>query len=256
MYKKIDKEKLDKMKHPELKAVAEKLEMKQLYRYKKDELRQEIINKVREFEKFEERELGKYKRIEKMGNPGKDATTYLVSDNKTNKKYALKQYRKNKSTKNILKEVEFQKKAATYGISPKIIDISEYYKFTVMDKLDVSLFELLKETKGKLSEELQQNIIDIVYVLDKIKIFHADPNPGNFMIKKGKRDKMYIIDFGFSRDIDSKVVRKYGTEKVNQKFMIVGLLLKIKEICGNINLNRYKVLKKHLSPQDKELFSL
>ena len=84
MYKKIDKEKLDKMKQPELKAIAEKLEMKQLYKYKKDELRQQIFNKVREFEKFEERELGKYKRIEKMGNPGKDATTYLVSDNKTN----------------------------------------------------------------------------------------------------------------------------------------------------------------------------
>ncbi len=125
-----------------------------------------------------------------------------------------------------------------------------------MEKLDYTLFDILKENRGKLHEDYQQMIINIIYVLDRIGIFHGDPNLGNFMIKKGKKDKMYIIDFGFSKEITPRLMAKYGTKTPNQKFMLVGLLLKIKEITGKINLNHYKLFKKYLSSQDKELFKI
>ena len=125
-----------------------------------------------------------------------------------------------------------------------------------MDKLDYTLFDILKENKGYLSEEYQQMIVNVVYVLDRIGIFHGDPNLGNFMLKKGKKDKWYIIDFGFSKEINQRLINKYNTDKPNQKFMIVGLLLKIKEITGKVNLNQYKVFRKYLSRQDKELFKI
>ena len=38
------------------------------------------------------------------------------------------------------------------------------------------------------------------------------------------------------------------------KFMILGFLLKIKEICGKAPLYKYKVLVKYLSDEEKQLF--
>ena len=63
-------------------------------------------------------------------------------------------------------------------------------------------------------------------------------------------------DFGFSKEITPRLISKFGTTTPNQKFMLVGLLLKIKEITGKINLNHYKIFKKYLSSQDKDLFKI
>ncbi len=251
----MDIKSLDKLNLEELKKLAKKFKIDKLYKYNKSQLKSKILSIIQQIELSKRREQEKYNIISRLGTSGKEATTYLIED-KNRKQFAKKQYRKNKSVNNIKIEIDFQEKASKYGISPKIVDFNKEYKYVVMEKLDYTLFDLLKENKGKLNEDYQQMIVNIIYVLDKIGIFHGDPNLGNFMIKKGKRDKMYIIDFGFSKDITPRLISKYKTKTPNQKFMLVGLLLKIKEIAGKINLNHYRVFKKYLSSQDKELFKI
>ena len=63
---------------------------------------------------------------------------------------------------------------------------------------------------------------DNVLGLDKINIFHGDPNPANFMIKDGK---LYIIDYGFAKIIDKKLYKKLRTNTPNNKFMILGFII-------------------------------
>jgi hypothetical protein len=46
-------------------------------------------------------------------------------------------------------------------------------------------------------------------------------------MKKGKR--LYIIDFGFARKIDDKIIKKYGSNP-NIKLMTLGLILKLKDL--------------------------
>ena len=78
--------------------------------------------------------------------------------------------------------------------------------------------------------------------MDETGVFHGDPNPANFMLKGAS---MYMIDYGFARDIDDKLVKKYETNTPNTKFMILGLILKLKEIYREHNPNiEYKVLSK------------
>tara|TARA_Y100001970_G_C14172827_1_gene825151 strand:+ start:640 stop:1395 length:756 start_codon:yes stop_codon:yes gene_type:complete len=251
----MDIKSLDSINLTELKKIAKNLDISHVYKLNKTQLKNDIIKKLKKIEQYEIREREKYKIIRKLGTSGKEATTYLVHD-KNNKILAKKQYRKNKSINNIKTEIKLQNKANTYGISPKIIDYNYDYKYVIMEKLDETLFDILKENKGGLDEKYQQMIINIIYVLDRIGIFHGDPNLGNFMIKRGKKDKMYIIDFGFSKEITPRLISKFGTSTPNQKFMLVGLLLKIKEITGKINLNHYKIFKKYLSSQDKDLFKI
>ena len=58
---------------------------------------------------------------------------------------------------------------------------------------------------------------------------------------------MFMIDYGFAKDIDDKLIRKHETETPNMKFMILGLILKLKEIYRDHNPNiEYKVLSKIL----------
>ena len=49
--------------------------------------------------------LSKYKIIEQLGNKGKEARTFLIKDKKFGCEYAMKSYRKNKSSKKMLEEI-------------------------------------------------------------------------------------------------------------------------------------------------------
>ena len=125
-----------------------------------------------------------------------------------------------------------------------------------MDKLNKNLFDVLKENKGHLSDYLQTEIIRIIMTLDNIKIFHGDPNPLNFMLDSN--DKLYIIDYGFGKKIDDKLVKKHGTHNINMKFMILGLVLKLRDIFkpnifGNIS---YSILNTYLSNDVKTKFGI
>ena len=213
----------------------------------KNELISEIMKRFTIYKDYKKKE--KYTIKEQLGSTGKEGKTYLVVDKKGNE-YAMKQFNPNKSSNNIKKEVEFGKLASKYGISPKIIDVNYSQKYIIMEKLDRTFFDVYKEKKGIISNDLQHNIVKVVNLLDKIGIFHGDPNPANFMIKNGR---VYIIDFGFSKKINEDLIKQYG-KNPNNTFMILGLLLKLKETFGDIPKN--EILLKEISDRQKGVFQL
>ena len=239
------------LKLDELRKLSSRLELKGVSSLSKDKLALRLISELKDFEKYQQKEESKYKKVRQLGEEGKEGTTYLVVDNQTNKRYAMKQFRPSKSIDRMTREAELQQTASDHGLSPGIVDVNNHYRYIIMEKLDKSLFEILKDNNGALSDDLQKGIIKLLQKLDEIKIFHADPNPSNFMVR-GK--KLFIIDYGFGKRIDKRLITKHGTENPNMHFMVLGFLLKIKEICGKVPLYKYKVLVKYLSEEQKELF--
>ena len=160
--------------------------------------------------------------MKQIGNTGSEGITYLLKVG--NHELAMKKF-KNKSKENIKKEALFQTIASIKKISPQVIKINK--DNIIMEKMDKNLIEHLRETNGELSIHLQQRIIDIIDILDDVGIFHNDPNPCNFMFKD---NQLYIIDFGYSKLIDDKLIKKYKTKNINKLFMILGFVLRIKEL--------------------------
>lgn len=169
-----------------------------------------------------------YKIISQIGD-GKEGKTYLVEDDKHNK-YAMKTFKKTKSVTKLNKEADIQRKAAQKGIAPKIVEVNEKDKYIVMDLLDRTLYDYMKERNGDIALKYQKQMIKIFEKLDEAKILHGDPSPLNFMFKK---NKLYIIDFGFSKDITPKLVKEHGTDKLNMKYMPVGFILKVRQVADN-----------------------
>lgn len=196
----------------------------------------------------EEKSRNKYKIIDKLGHEGKEGTIYLVTKGK--KEYAMKQFKQTKSENNIQKEAKLLKIAYKIGVAPKVYDVDLENKWIVMEKLNKSLFDILKENQGKLSKQYQKRMIEICKKLDEAEIYHGDPSPLNFMEKDGQ---LYIIDFGFGSYIDEKYIQKNNTSKPNISFMILGFLLKIKDVC---DMNNFKELLKVIPKQDIEKFGL
>jgi serine/threonine protein kinase len=116
-----------------------------------------------------------------------------------------------------------------------------------MEKLDINLFDILKKNDGKLTKKQQEEIIELFEKLDKIKIFHKDPNPLNFMYDSNKN--MKIIDFGFAEMIEEnpKIINP------NIEFMILGFLIKLKKLFPN---TVYKHLYKKLNKEQQEILSI
>ncbi len=187
---------------------------------------------------------GKYTILKQLGKTGKEGTTFLVVDKK-GCEYAMKVFPKQKSINTLLKEVEHQREAARHGIAPEVKEINEEGKYIVMEKLDKNLFDIVKKNNGEIPDTIQRKIANVIKRMDETGVFHGDPNPANFMMKG---TAMYMIDYGFARDIDDKLMKKYETKTPNKKFMILGLILKLKEIYRDHNPNiEYKVLSKILS---------
>ena len=186
---------------------------------------------------------GKYSILEQLGSTGKEGTTFLVRT-KRGDEYAMKTFAKQKSNKNLRLEAQYQRHVASFGLAPQIKDINENDKYIVMDRLDKNLFDIVKKNNGEIPEKIQKKIIQVIVKMDDTGVFHGDPNPANFMLKG---NSMYMIDYGFARDIDEKLIRKYETNTPNKKFMILGLILKLKEIYRDHNPHiEYKVLSKML----------
>ena len=107
----------------------------------------------------------------------------------------------------------------------------------------------MKEKHGRLPIKYQKTIVDIANTLDKIGIFHNDPNIANFMVKDGK---LYIIDYGFAKPINSALIKKY-TKTPNKKYMIWGFLLKCREEFGSDI--KYSYLSKQLTREIRKKFN-
>ena len=97
----------------------------------------------------------------------------------------------------------------------------------------------------------QYQILDIFEKLDSVGIFHADSNILNYMIKN---KKIYIIDFGFSKEINEKLIKKLGTSTPNIRMMTLGLVLKLREL--NCPSSSWKYLKRRISEEEIEQFKI
>ena len=192
----------------------------------------------------------KYMKKGQLGSKGKEARTFLVQD-KFGCEYAMKVFRKNKSSEKLTEEVNLQRRCSDKGISPKIVDYDTEEKFIVMEKMDCHLLEVLRDNKGILSENFQNQIIRLFKVLDSLKVFHGDANPLNYMIKDGK---IFIIDFGYSKYIDEKLCKKLNSKHPNSELMLLGFVLKLKDMnCPPISFN---ILKTHLSESTRKQYGI
>jgi predicted Ser/Thr protein kinase len=234
--------KLEYLSYTELKDIASEMEIP--VRRSKDDLIDDILAEFREYEKYKKEKIEKYTRHEQLGKPGKEGITYRVTT-KNNNEYAMKTFKKNKSSDRLLKEAELQKMAADMDVAPEVVDIDTVSKYIVMEKLDTHLVDIMKK-QGGLTLSQQKQIIQVYKKLDKAGVFHGDINLANFMIK-GK--KLYIIDYGKARHITSGLVKKLGTDTPNQTLMTLGLVLKLKEI--GFDSDSYEYLEKFLENERK-----
>jgi len=228
---------------------SELIEISQKYKIDtKRKAKKEIIEEI--VDKYYQKKKSKYTQLNQLGKSGKEGTVYLVKHR--NKEYALKQFRDHKVPGNIQKEAEIQQKCAKHGISPNIKEVNTHCKYIVMDKMDYSLLDLIKKYNGRIPKKYQQEIIKLIAMLDKIKVFHGDPNPSNFMIR-GKQ--LYLIDYGFAKEIDDKLNEKHGTKELNKHFMIVGLLIQLKQTYGG-NFVKCDLLRNEVSEENRKMLGI
>jgi Kae1-associated kinase Bud32 len=238
----------DSFSYLQLREMAEDMDLK-INRSKKDTIKN-IIKAFKEYEKYKTEKIDEYTRKHQIGNKGKEGVTYLVKK-KNGKEYAMKTFKKHKSSSKLRKEAELQKTAADVGISPNVIDIDTVSKYIVMEKMDKHLIDILRKNKGCLTINYQRQLISIYKKLDEIGIFHGDINLLNYMLKD---KKIYIIDFGMSKEITNSLVKKLGTKTPNINIMTLGFILKLKELgCPP---SSYKYLVKFIPEENQNQFRL
>jgi len=237
----IQKCKLDK-----LKSICDTLGIQP--KKKKDDIVSDIEVALKEYEDYKAEKIDKYQRKEQLGEKGKEGTTFLVVDDK-NREYAMKTFRTTKSSSTLKKEYTLQRIAGKAGISPRAYDYDTVSKYIVMERMDSHLYDDIIR-KG-LTQKFQKRIMEIFNILDDVKVFHNDCNLMNYMLKDGQ---VYIIDFGFAKEITDKLVKTLKTDRPNSHLMLIGLILKLKE--AKVQEKSYSYLMKHVRPEDKQKYSL
>lgn len=219
----MDYTQLEDYSYIELKQLAQ--DMGLAIRRNKADLIGEITKAFREYETYKRDKIDKYVRGDQLGERGKEGTTYLVTT-RDGTVYAMKTFRKQKSSATLRKEAELQKLAADFGASPNVIDMDTVSKYIVMEKMDIHLLHVMENQGRILTRQQQKQIINIYKKLDKAGVFHGDANLLNYMYKNGK---LYIIDFGMAREITTAMIKKLGTNKPNMHIMTLGLALKLRD---------------------------
>ena len=193
--------------------------------------------------------IDKYIKGNQLGEKGHQGTTYsvLTADGI---EYAMKTFRKHKSSTNLQKEFDLQKLAANCGACGNVIDLDTVSKYIIMEKMDFHLVDVLKE-QGTLTKLQQKQIIHIYKKLDNAKVFHGDANLLNYMYKGSK---LRIIDFGSASAITPSLIRKLGTDTPNITIMTLGLILKLKDM--KYPKTSYEYLIKYLTDEQRLQFGL
>ena len=246
--KQMDYTLLEQSTYNDLKKMAKDMSLPS--RKSKSEYVADIQNAFGEYEQYKAKKVDKYTRIRQLGNKGKEGTTYLVRDNRE-REFAMKTFRKTKSSNTLKNEYTLQKQAANAGVAPRVVEYDSVSKYIVMEKMDLHLVDLMKKQKGVLLRGQQYQILDLFKKLDDAKVFHADSNILNYMMK-GKR--IYLIDFGFSKEITPRLCKKLGTDHPNMRMMTLGLVLKLKELkCPP---SAWKYLRREISDEEIERFQI
>jgi predicted Ser/Thr protein kinase len=139
---------------------------------------------------------------EKLGK-GKEGAVYGI---KNHPYQIVKQFKRRKAVSTLEREYRFQQRAAKIGVAPKVYHIDTKNKRIVMERLERTLTQLLEKQNKELTPDQQRQIVDLYKKLGEEGIYHNDPNPLNFMEKKGR---LYLIDYGFSKDV-SKANKDMG----------------------------------------------
>lgn len=242
----MDYTQLENYSYLELKEIAQNMDL--TIRRSKTGLIDEITKAFKEYEAYKKDKLDRYKRKEQLGERGKEGTTYLVVSNNNNQ-YAMKTFRKQKSSTTLCKEAELQKMVADVGVAPNVIDIDTVSKYIVMERMDYHLIDVIKKQNGNLTKQQQKDILSIYKKLDKAKVFHGDTNLMNYMYKD---NKLYIIDFGMAKEITTALIKKLGTDEPNTHIMTLGLALKLREL--GFPSSSYDYIVKHLSEEQRLQF--
>lgn len=166
--------------------------------------------------------------INRLGQPGKEGTVYLVNMFITNdpvlqafsqacgNTYAMKVYRKKKSYTNVMKEARFQQMAAHCGVAPKVYAIMEKSvnldvdgPAFIMDLAGERVVDRIKRQNGLLTPQQQFNLLTSALKLDSCGISQNDPNPLNFMFESKTSDNIIWIDFGFAKKQKSNEINNF-----------------------------------------------
>jgi predicted Ser/Thr protein kinase len=239
---------LEKYNLAELKKMAARMDLPA--RRSKTEMIDDISKAFSEYEEYKKEKIDKYTRHKQLGEKGKEGTTYLVTDSR-GKEYAMKTFRKGKSSSTLHKEYSLQKKAAKAEVAPRVHDYDTVGKWILMEKMDKHLYEKINEEKGVLHKKDQLRLLEIFEKLDQVGVYHNDANICNYMIKG---DKIYLIDYGFAKEITPKLKKALGTDRPNGKLMLIGLVLKLKEM--NVPEKSYKYLVRQIDKEDIMKFNL
>ena len=158
----------------------------------------------------------------------------LISEGSYGKVYALKngnalKIEKNKGKRNnrLIKEIQILRLCKGKGI-PKVLKKMKYKGNTAfeMELLGADLKKLKKQWGGKFS--FQTTIMFGIQALERLEqihshgVIHRDIKDGNWVIGKKDPTKIYMIDFGLSEMIDSKVsgsTNYWKTEKFAGNFL-------------------------------------
>lgn len=147
---------------------------------------------------------------QQLGKTGKEGTVYLVKIDGI--EYAKKTFKKRKSMKRVQREAEYQQMAFEVGVAPEVIEVGDTpTPFITMDKMDETIIQYAKENDNILTEEKQIQLLSLFQRLDDIGLFHNDSNPLNIMTIG---NEFKLIDYGFSKKISRKDIKKWG-KKVN-----------------------------------------
>jgi len=123
---------------------------------------------------------------------------------KGQEKFIFKEFKKGKSNKTFLKEIECHRTAAEVGVAPRIIDFyvggsgkHGSLSYIVMEKMDQTIFSYLK-THKKLSLEQWGELKRLYEKLDSVNVLHNDSNPANILVRFKPKPRLFILDYGMS----------------------------------------------------------
>lgn len=210
----------------ELKRNAKELGLSTTRKTKKD-LIQSITSHYNQFHRFLN-----YTYIRQLGHQGLDGRTFLARHLETGNEVAIKIFKPTKSASSIRREAELQQRASEAGLSPRVHEFDGEGQFIVMDVMEENLFDVFRRQKGVMTTKQQKDVLRLFQELDRIGIFHQDPNLLNFMYKN---KKLYIIDFGMAKRITESIRRRHGPSP-NMALMPLGFYLKAKSIAPECSL--------------------